>query len=284
MEDIIKKESVMMTRIEKCMCVFMLAFVFVIGMSSIIQAQNFAELDFAEESMVDPHAAALFDDDLGAIQIEMISEADVNLQKLYQDIPDDGASSYTLGKLDVLDIFVQRHPEVSGRYVINNEGKVQYDFVGDIFVEGLTKDAIRDKFVELLSTYIVSPEVTVKISEYNSKVVYVIGEVGRPGKIFMRGDTITVHEALVQAGLPRLTASTRKGKVITPSEDGKAKQQAVDVHKLLYQGDLRENLVMLPGDTLYVPATGLTKVMRAISPVSAPIGTAAGTGRTVSGF
>ena len=33
---------------------------------------------------------------------------------------------------------------------------------------------------------------------------------------------------------------------------------------------------MQPGDVLYIPPTFLTKVMRAISPVAAPIGQAAG--------
>jgi len=39
---------------------------------------------------------------------------------------------------------------------------------------------------------------------------------------------------------------------------------------------------MEPGDTLYVPPTFLTKTMRAINPITQPIGAAASTGRTVT--
>lgn len=194
-------------------------------------------------------------------------------------------STYTLGPNDVIEIGVLRHPEVSGQYIINKEGAIQYEFVGDLDLIGKTKDEATELIAKALSTYIISPAVTLKIIGYNSKVVYVVGEVGNPGKIFMRGDTITVREALVQAGLPLLTAKLTKGALITPSEDGKADQKRVNIHKLLYEGDLRENLVMKPGDTLYVPPTLMAKTMRTIQPVAAPIGTAAGTGRTVmTGF
>lgn len=191
-------------------------------------------------------------------------------------------SRYTLGKDDVIDIAVMRHPEVSGQFIINAEGNIQYEFIGDLKVEGYTKDEVKDVITKKLSEYIINPEVTVKITGYNSKIIYVVGEVGAPGKIFMRGDTITVHEALMLSGLPLLTAANKRSLLITPATDGNAVQRKVDVEALLYKGDLRENLVMNPGDTLYIPPTFLSKTMRAISPITQPIGAAAGTGRTVT--
>jgi polysaccharide export outer membrane protein len=191
-------------------------------------------------------------------------------------------STYTLGPTDEIEITVGRHPEVTGRFSINSEGKIQYRFVGDVKVVGMTKSQVAEHITTVLSEYIISPEVTVIITGYNSKIVYVIGEVGHPGKIFMRGDTITVREALVQAGLPLLSANTPKSVVITPADSGKAEQKKTNVHKLLYEGDLRENVMMKPGDTLYIPPTFLAKAMRVIQPVSQPIGAAASTGRTVT--
>jgi len=193
-------------------------------------------------------------------------------------------SKYTLGVDDVIDVDVMRHPEVSGSYIINNEGKMQYGFVGDIEIAGLTKSEVAEVLTDALSKFIISPEVTIIIIGYNSKAVYVVGEVGSPGKIFMRGDTITVREALVQANLPLLTGKVAKSKLITPSEEGQAVLKNVNIHKLLYEGDLRENLVMRPGDTLYIPPTFMAKTMRIMRPITEPIGSAAGTGRSIQGF
>jgi len=190
-------------------------------------------------------------------------------------------SEYTLGFLDVIEVSVLRHPEVSGQFPINAEGAIQYDFVGDIKIAGLKKDEVKQVLIDKLSHYIINPEVTVTIIGYNSKIVYVVGEVGNPGKIAMRGDTITVREALIQAGLPLLSGKLKSAKVITPDDTGKAAVRGVNVQKLLYQGDLRENLVMTPGDTLYIPPTFLAKTMRVIQPVAAPVMTAGGAARTV---
>ncbi len=194
------------------------------------------------------------------------------------------ASTYTLGPTDLIDITVLRHPEVSGQYTINMEGKIQYEFVGDLPISGYTKEQATDVIAKKLATYIVNPQVTVKIVGYNSKIVYVVGEVGRPGKIFMRGDTISVREALLDAGLPLLSANTAKASMFTPSDNGKVERRSVNVDDLLYKGDLRQNFVMRPGDTLYLPATFWAKAMRVITPVTQPVGQAASAGRTVVGY
>ena len=152
-------------------------------------------------------------------------------------------------------------------------------------IAGLTKKEVAELLKEKLGKYIIAPEVTIKITGYNSKVVYVIGEVGRPGKIYMQGDTITVREALLQAALPLLSAKTTESRLITPSAESKPALKKVNVYKLLYEGDLKENFVMKPGDTLYIPPTFLAKALRFIQPITAPIGDAGGTAaRVTTGF
>ncbi|MFH1858312.1 MAG: polysaccharide biosynthesis/export family protein [Candidatus Omnitrophota bacterium] len=183
---------------------------------------------------------------------------------------------YTLGVDDVIMIDVRRHPEFSGTYGINSEGKIQYKYVGDIFVSSMTKTEIKDKLTKILSSYLVDPAVEVTIVEYRSKVFYVIGEVGRPGKYYMWADEIPIREAVVQAGLPLLSASAGKSKLITPDEKGKPKTIKINLDKILYKGDLRQNTMMKPGDVLYVPATLVTKFMRKIAPVAQPVQAAAG--------
>ena len=266
----------------KTISISLLSVSIVLMMTASTLAQNFADFVPANAGNTDPQNAEK--PAAGAkIDPEIASVLEQNGVPINRNLADPEANSnYTLGNLDVILITVMRHPEVSGEFMINNEGKIQYGFVGDIALSGMTKQQVKELLTEKLAEYIISPEVTVTITGYNSKVVYVIGEVGAPGKIFMRGDTITVREALVQAGLPLLSAKLKKGSLITPAEDGNAVLKEVNVHKLLIKGDLRENLVMLPGDTLYLPPTMATKALRAIAPVAAPIGTAAGTGRTVT--
>jgi protein involved in polysaccharide export with SLBB domain len=183
---------------------------------------------------------------------------------------------YTLGPNDVIAIEVRRHPEFSGQYAINSEGKIEYKYVGDVLVSGLTKTELKERLSDILSEYIMEPDIDIQILAYLSKVFYVVGEVGKPGKFYMRGDNVTVREALVQAGLPTYAASASNCRLITPSDKGWENYVKVDAKALLFEGDLTENHEMEPGDVLYVPATGIAKFLRVISPVTSAIGSTAG--------
>jgi len=189
---------------------------------------------------------------------------------------------YTLGANDIVEISVMRHPEFSGVYPINEEGKLQYKFVGDIDVNGLTKLQLEDKVKDIISQYVISPEVNVTITDYRSKVFYVLGEVGTPGKYYMRSESIPVREAVFQAGLITHAAAMRKCRIITPAKSGKIKIRKVNLYSVLYGGRLKYNIDLKPGDVLYVPSTVMAKVIRMINPVTSTVGLAAGAPESAS--
>lgn len=189
---------------------------------------------------------------------------------------------YTLGPDDVIEIAVMRHPELSGTYPINLEGKIQYKFVGDIDVNGLTKKELEQKIKDIILNFVISPEVNITILEYKSKVIYVLGEVGQPGKYYMRSDSIPVREAVVVAGLPTLAAAMRRSRLVTPDKNNRTKTKTVDLYAILYGGKLKNNLEMRAGDVLYVPATIMAKVIRVINPVTSTVGLAASAPSDVS--
>lgn len=178
---------------------------------------------------------------------------------------------YTLGPDDVIQIDVMRHPEFSGTYAVSLEGKIQYKFVGDIEVTGLKKQEVEERIRQVISKFVVNPDVNVTILEFKSKVIYVLGEVSRPGKYYMRSETMPVREAVVQAGLPTLSAAMRKCKIVTPDANGRIKERTVDLYSLLYGGNLRLNYDMRAGDVLYVPSTVMAKIIRIINPVTATV-------------
>jgi polysaccharide export outer membrane protein len=197
--------------------------------------------------------------------------------------------TYTLGPDDAIEISVMRHPEFSGTYPINQEGKIQYKFVGDMEVNGLTKAELEQRIRDVLSTYVKNPEVNITVTDYRSKYFYVLGEVGTPGKYYMRSETMSVREAVFEAGLPTVSAAMRKCRLISPSFRGNGKVRGVDLYAILYGGNLKKNINMHPGDVLYVPSTVMAKLIRVINPVTTTVGLAASgpdsasTGRTATG-
>lgn len=187
----------------------------------------------------------------------------------------DSGVNYTLGPDDLIEVTVLRHPEFSGIYTVTMDGKIQSKFVGDIDVTGLTKKQLEQKFKGIIRSYVIDPEVDVTIKEYKSKLIYVLGEVGQPGKFYMRSETITVRDAVVLAGLPTLSAAMRKCQLITPDKTSHPKIRSVDIYTVLYGGRLNKNIEMRPGEVLYVPSTVMAKIIRVINPVAQTVGVAA---------
>ncbi|MBU1086955.1 MAG: polysaccharide biosynthesis/export family protein [Candidatus Omnitrophica bacterium] len=178
---------------------------------------------------------------------------------------------YTLGKDDLIEINVRRHPEFSGRFMLAANGKIQYPFVGDISLTGMTKSQALAAVAKILTEYIETPEVDITIVAYNSKVVYVMGQVAAPGRYAMNAEFMPVRDAVLAAGLPRENiASLRRAVIIRPIDGEKAAIKKVNLLSLLYEGNLKLNYDLQSGDIVYLPSTVLWKVSTVLGQVLQP--------------
>ncbi len=181
-----------------------------------------------------------------------------------------GNGPYTLGRDDVLHIQVRNQPDFTGDYVIGPEGEIQYSYLGDVKVLGKNKQEIEELLTKMLEKYVRTPQVTVTVVAYNSKAVYIIGEVNRPGKYAMRGDVIKLREAIVAAGLPTRYAALQRTHIVKPDLQ-EAKDRKIDLKKILYQGKLKEDIDLYPGEIIVVPSTVLHKVDLFLSDLLDPV-------------
>ena len=187
-----------------------------------------------------------------------------------------GDGPYTLGRDDIIRIDVRNQPEFSGDFQIGFDGRIQYNYVGDIPLTGLTKYEVQQVIEKLLERYIRVPVVNVLILGYNSKVVYVIGEVGRPGKFIMRGDAIKLREAILAAGLPTHDAALSRVHVIKP-DLYKPRVRVVNMKRILYKGQLKDDVDLYPGEIVVVPSTVLAKINDFLGSLLNPASRAAST-------
>jgi len=184
-----------------------------------------------------------------------------------------GGESYSLGVADVINVTVRNQPEFSGDFEIGPDGNIQYSFIGDIYAEGLTKYELRDSIIKNLEKYVKTPEVSVSIIAYRSKVVYVLGEVRDPGRYPLRGDSIPLKDVIVEAGLPTRGAALRRIYIVKSDKENPSYKK-IDLFKILYKGYTKENIDLVPGDIVVVPSTVPTEINRALSNFLAPVGRA----------
>lgn len=185
-----------------------------------------------------------------------------------------GQGPYTLGRDDIVQVNVRNQPDFTGTFIVGPDGYIQYNYLGDIPVLGMTKYEVEQVLTKLLEPYIRVPQVSVVIVGYNSKAVYVIGEVSRPGKYIMRGDVIKLRETILAAGLPTPNAALWRTHVIKPDLKA-ARVRQVNLKKILYKGKLEDDIDLYPGEIVVVPSTVISSVNRFLSQLLNPITRAA---------
>ena len=161
---------------------------------------------------------------------------------------------YTLGPDDVVHIAVRNQPEFTGMYVIGHDGNIQFGFLGDVQADGLTKEKLAHAVEERLRRYVRVPSVYVTIVGFNSKAIYILGRVQRPGKYAMRGDSVKIRDAIIAAGLVIRHAKLRKVHIVK-SDPADPSFRVIDLHKVLYKGITKNNIDLVAGDIVVIPTT-----------------------------
>ena len=159
--------------------------------------------------------------------------------------------SYKIGAQDVLRIDVWKEAEISRSVPVRPDGKISLPLLNDVQAEGLTAMELSNVITEGLKKYITSPQVTVSISEINSRRVYVTGEVTRPGA-FPLLPNMTVLQALTSAGGFTQFARTKKIYVLR-SESGRPVKHPFNYNDVVKGNRQEDNIVLQPGDTIVVP-------------------------------
>ncbi len=162
----------------------------------------------------------------------------------------DEMSKVGLGPGDVFQVTVYNEEELSGTYRVSPEGSIHFPLINEVKVEGMTPNEIEARIRDRLQDgFIREPSVSIFVKEYNSKKVFVLGEVVRPGTFpFSAG--MNIVEAVTLAGGFKDSASSNNVVVTRKTADGE-QRIAVPVEKIT-EG-LATNLALTPGDIIYVP-------------------------------
>ena len=135
---------------------------------------------------------------------------------------------------------------------IRPDGKVTLPLIGDIVATDLTPIQLRDRIAAQLKEYVTNPVVTVIVVEASPAVVFVMGEVGQPGAIPMRG-SMTVLQALAMAGGFKEFANTKDIRILRKPS---AKSTVVETIRFNYNDAIKGSttpVFLAPGDMIVVP-------------------------------
>ncbi len=191
------------------------------------------------------------DDSSAILELE-----DVNIPPPTSD--DEVITEYLVGPGDVLQINVPGLIDTHGSsertqnfvgFRVNSSGKIVLPLVGAVEVAGLTSEEIQTVLIAELKTYIKKPIVTIEINEFKSQPLYLLGNFNEPGLHFLDRPTSLLHGISMGKGLNE-KANLRGARLLRAE-----RLMPVDIYRLLYNNDLRQNVQLRAGDTIYVPGS-----------------------------
>jgi len=158
---------------------------------------------------------------------------------------------YRLGAGDIIEISVFDNNELSTIASIPENGIVILPLIGEV---NLLNTSIQEA-TEIISTklkeYIRFPIVTLKVKEYKSQWVNVMGEVRNPGRYYLKGTTYLL-DIIAEAG--GFTDKAGSEVVINRLSSGEnPKKIVIKKENLSSLGDNPDNIMLYSGDNISIP-------------------------------
>jgi len=160
--------------------------------------------------------------------------------------------SYQINKGDKLKITVWKENDLDAEVMVLPDGTISFPIVGTVLVAGKTIDELQLFIQQQLEEYIQGPEVLVSLLTVEGNVIYIIGEVARPGPITMTKN-LKVMQALSLAGGLTPFASRNNIRILRETADGKSISIPFEYDDIEDGDNLDANILLQSDDTVIVP-------------------------------
>lgn len=193
-------------------------------------------------------------------------------------IPPPDFKDYKVGPEDLLQINVLNVDKLCTEARVNGQGLIRLLLIGDVQVSGLTAVEVAKKLSQLYKEgdYLVDPQITVSVKEFQYQKVAVTGAVNKPDHYALIGPR-TLLEVLGMAGglsdkageivnviRPPSGASPAQAVGMEQGALGGAQTVVVDLNQLLLKGDIGLNIRIQNGDVVFVPFARSAYVLGAV--------------------
>ena len=158
--------------------------------------------------------------------------------------------AYALGSADTISINLTDTDDLDGSYIIGPNGDIDLPFVGKINIENLTLIETKKKLISVLKKYYKNYDLQIKIEEFNSSKVYILGAVKNQLTINLNQKPIKLIDAAIQANYNPNSADKNYGNKGLLRRDNKVYK--IDINKIFQSTDAKDNFYLKKNDVLFV--------------------------------
>jgi len=162
-------------------------------------------------------------------------------------------SDYKIRPTDLLEISVYREKDLERVVRVSQNGSITFPLVGAMDLTGMSVGEAETAIAGKLSEYLVDPQVSIFVKEYSNKLVYILGEVSKPGSYPLPNEAkLSVVEAITLAGGFTPIAAKDRTRVVR-NVNGENKTFYIEVTAITNKGEKHKDIQLEPNDIVYVP-------------------------------
>ena len=165
-------------------------------------------------------------------------------------------TSYIIGPLDSLQIFVWKNPDLTTTVSVRPDGRITTPLITDLPAAGKTPAQLAIDIKAKLAEFVENPNVEVIVNSFSgpfSQQVRVLGEAAKPAAIPYRANMTLLDVMIAVGGLTQYAAGNRATLVRTDRATGRQSQYALKIGRLIKDGRAEYNVAIQPGDVIIVP-------------------------------
>jgi len=186
--------------------------------------------------------------------------------------PDTGTQEYIIGVGDVLDIVFVYHQNLNTRGVpVRHDGRISVPYVGDVLAAGISPMSLDSVLTSRFSEILRDPTLSVIIKQEAERLVYVLGEVNRPGG-YPYNDRISLVQAIAAAGGMKKSAKEAHTILIRREGLDRIVGVEVDVKSIINGESIQNDLLLRKYDIVYIPKAAIYTVADFANEVNTIIG------------
>ena len=158
-----------------------------------------------------------------------------------------------IGPGDTIRITVYQSPDLSMETRVNETGDISYPLLGRVKLAGLSVTQAEQHIATELKRreFVKDPQVQIVVTNVRANQVNVLGQVGRPGRYPLDLTGMRLTEVLALAG--GIVAGVGSDNVVvTGNRNGTPFRKDVEMPRLFQPGNGAEDIVIAPGDTIFV--------------------------------
>ncbi len=161
--------------------------------------------------------------------------------------PEEGG--YVINGGDQLQIEVWQNQQLTRLVTVRPDGKITLPLVNDVPAAGDTIPQFQKRLTERLKTYIKDPIVSITVTQFSSKQIYMLGQVRTSGAFQYSGEMYLLQALTVAGGA---TPFAEGCAVVVRRKGDQFVRYDVELDPIVTGSDLKENIPLQPNDVVTV--------------------------------